>query len=76
MKWIKIDKAKVQSNELYLVIDKMNIPLLGRLVKTDYTNNGPFHTFRATEGDNPREIDDATHIALITLPNEKEVTNG
>lgn len=75
MKWIEIAKAKPKFDQDYLIVpkwDKGPAVLLARLEKSEVTLQGIVHTFDTVESG----VQSATHIALITLPNEKEVSNG
>lgn len=68
MKWIEIKKAKPKFDQDYLVTDGKSIAV-ARLESTMQTSAGLKHKF-----DNVGS-GDVSHIALITLPNEKEVPN-
>lgn len=63
MKWIEIAKAKVKFGQLYLISPG---PYLGRLKKSETTENGVVHKFEVEPDLDPVT---ATHIAIITDPN-------
>lgn len=65
MKWIEIAKAKPKFGEQYLIVSPDHKPTIGELSQTVQTANGLKHSFSGTED---KFIDDATHIALISLP--------
>lgn len=69
MKWIEIAKAKPKFNLRYLVTDGEAVEV-SFLESSVTKSNGILHTFNGPNVALP------THIALITLPNQKEVTNG
>lgn len=65
MKWIEIAKAKVKFDQDYLITDG-SAASIARLESTTQTAKGLQHKF-----DNQGTADVA-HVAIITLPSEKE----
>lgn len=63
MKWIKIEKARVTFQTVYLVKDASGFAV-AELTETKQTIDGLRHTFTSTEGD----LTLVTHIAIITDP--------
>lgn len=73
MKWIPIDKAKVKFGVKYLIAVEGDYYDIGKLSKTEQTENGLKHYFITDELEVTSQIiDEATHIAIITDPNKKE----
>lgn len=67
MKWTPIEKAKVKFGQLYLISPG---PYLARLKKSETVETGVIHYFNTD--DDPAQLLIATHVAIITDPNEKE----
>lgn len=68
MKWTPIDKAKVKFDQVYLIASKEQI-CTGSLHKSETTAKGIEHTFLSDVDAKPVI---ATHIAIVTDPNETE----